>query len=372
MHVGKSCYSEICSDLYVDGWRLKEVSEVETGKTSFIDEHDGEHEMKEVKHEKYLGDILSSDGKNAKNIADRKSRGHGIVNQIMSMLEGICFGKFYFEVAMTLRESLLMSSLLTNSESWYNLTLTDIRELESVDEILLRKVLECRMSTPREMLYLELGVIPIRFHIMIRRLNFLKYILLEDKHSLIYKVLKTQLRHPTFNDWGQTVIKDLQQLDRKLDVSDVENLPTATYQRIVKESAMNQALKYLNGLKLKENQITSKTSHIQHGIIGMASYLKPNQISVQEAKFVFTLRSRMLDIKCNYRGKYSDVLCPSCKQEDDTQQHLLVCSSLNMGGLLAGSLPDYNDLFSDDLSKQVQLSSIMKTCYDERIKLKKG
>ena len=354
----------------MDGWKLQEVSEVETGKTILIDEHDGEHEMKEVNHEKYLGDILSSDGKNAKNFAAIKSRGHGIVNQIMSMLEGICFGKFYFEVAMTLRESLLISSLLTNSESWYNLTLSDMRELESVDEILLRTVLECPMSTPREMLYLELGVIPIRFQIMIRRLNFLQYILFEDKNSLIHQVLKTQLSHPTFNDWGQTVVNDLEKLDRKLDVSDVENLPVATYQRLVKESALNQALKYLNGLKVKENQQASKTSRIQHRKIGMASYLKPNQISIQEAKFMFTLRSRMLDIKCNYRGKYSDVICPSCKQEDDTQQHLLVCSSLNIDVVVAGSLPDYNDLFSENLSKQVQLSSILKACYDERIKLK--
>ena len=81
---------------------------------------------------------------------------------------------------MTLRESLLISSWLTNSELWYNLTLSDIRELESVDEVLLRKVLECPMSTAEEMLYLELGVIHIRFHIMIRRLNFLQYILFED------------------------------------------------------------------------------------------------------------------------------------------------------------------------------------------------
>jgi hypothetical protein len=104
MHVGKTCYKEICSDLYVDGWKIQEVSEVETGNTRLIDEHDGLHEMKEVNNEKYLGDILSSDGKNAKNISARKNRGQGVVNQIMTMLEGICFGKFYFEVAMTLRE----------------------------------------------------------------------------------------------------------------------------------------------------------------------------------------------------------------------------------------------------------------------------
>ena len=74
----------------------------------------------------------------------------------------------------------------------------------------------------------------------------------------------------------------------------------------------------------------------------------------------------MLNVKCNYRGKYSDVLCPCCKLEEDTQQHLLVCSSLSMDGVVAGSLPDYNDLFCENLSKQVQISSILKACYEER------
>jgi hypothetical protein len=101
----------------------------------------------------------------------------------------------------------------------------------------------------------------------------------------------------------------------------------------------------------------------------MARYLKPNNISVQEAKFLFTLRARMLDLKCNYRGKYSEVNCPCCKLEEDTQQHLLSCRSLHTDGTLIGSLPDYNDLFSENLSKQVQLSSIMKKQYEKRKRL---
>ena len=108
--------------------------------------------MQSVQEEKYLGDILTSDGKNSKNIAARKNRGVGVVNQIMTILEEICFGKYYFQVAMVLRNSLLISSLLANAKAWYNLSSTDVTELEKVDEDLLRKVLKCPVSTPREML----------------------------------------------------------------------------------------------------------------------------------------------------------------------------------------------------------------------------
>ena len=48
--------------------------------------------MEEVFEEKYLGDILSEDGRNMKNILARVSKGVGITNNIMSILEEICFG----------------------------------------------------------------------------------------------------------------------------------------------------------------------------------------------------------------------------------------------------------------------------------------
>ena len=74
------------------------------------------------------------------------------------MLNGIPFGKFYFEAAVILRDSLLASSVLCNSEAWNNITLAELELLESVDLMLLKGVLKAPKSTPKEMLYLELGL----------------------------------------------------------------------------------------------------------------------------------------------------------------------------------------------------------------------
>ena len=48
--------------------------------------------METVEEENYLGDIISSDGENSKNITARANRGIGTINQIMSILEDVCFG----------------------------------------------------------------------------------------------------------------------------------------------------------------------------------------------------------------------------------------------------------------------------------------
>ena len=94
--------------------------------------------MEEKNEEKYLGDIISNDGRNLKNIKARVSKGKGIVSRIMTLLEGIPFGKFYFEIAIILRNSLLVSSLLSNSEAWYNVTNAELDYLETVDLMLLK------------------------------------------------------------------------------------------------------------------------------------------------------------------------------------------------------------------------------------------
>ena len=59
----------------------------------------------------------------------------------MNILETTYFGKYYFEIAMVLRQSLFLSSILLNSEAWVNYSEKDIRILERCDEILLSKIL---------------------------------------------------------------------------------------------------------------------------------------------------------------------------------------------------------------------------------------
>ena len=59
--------------------------------------------MEEVESDTYLGDIISSNGKNTLNIDNRVSKGLGLVSQIMDILKNVSFGSHYFEIAATLR-----------------------------------------------------------------------------------------------------------------------------------------------------------------------------------------------------------------------------------------------------------------------------
>ena len=131
----------------------------------------------------------------------------------MSILEAFPFGNRHFEIAMMLRDSLLTSSMLCNNETWYNITNSEMDLLETVDTMLLRKILNAPKSTPKEMLYLELGCLPYRSLIKNRRLMFLFNILHQDQNSIIYRFFESQKNHGTSKDWVRSVTQYLNDLN---------------------------------------------------------------------------------------------------------------------------------------------------------------
>ena len=58
------------------------------------------------------------------------------------------------------------------SETWYNVTESELRKLEQIDEKLMCKILDCSSQVTHEMFYLELGLLPIRFISKLRRLTY--------------------------------------------------------------------------------------------------------------------------------------------------------------------------------------------------------
>ena len=190
MHIGKSGSDILCKDCYVGNWKVDVNTDPDTGKCSQADSFTGNVKMKMKEEQLYLGDVIDSSGSHTKNVQQRRKKGQGVINQIMEILDSTYFGKYYFEVASVLRESLFLSSLLLNSEAWVNYTEKDIRILEQCDKMLLGKILECEANTSNALKYLELGIVPIRFEIMRRKLAFLQYILKQEKTSMMYKMLE--------------------------------------------------------------------------------------------------------------------------------------------------------------------------------------
>ena len=106
MHIGKK--SVICPDLKIHG-----------------------HKMEKVFSDKYLGDILSSNGSNSLNLKERIGKGIGKINEIIGILDTISFGHQYFRILVQLREAMFINSILTNVDIWMGVKESDMNELEN-------------------------------------------------------------------------------------------------------------------------------------------------------------------------------------------------------------------------------------------------
>ena len=165
------------------------------------DKYLGEKAMKKVQSKKYLGDIISQDMKNTLTIKEKNNKAVGIVKKISTCLYERPYGRHTFRAAKLLREGLLLGSMLNNCESWVNITKCDLDNLEKPDTMVQRSILTNYGNPSKVFMCLELGVIPVKFVIMEKRLYFLKYILDENISLMlrqVYEALKGDSRKGDF------------------------------------------------------------------------------------------------------------------------------------------------------------------------------
>ena len=192
--------------------------------------------MKTSNCEKYLGNVITTDMNNKKMIETRVNMGIGINAQIMSLLNDISLGHHFFKIGKILREAILINGILFSGNAWYNITESNLRSLEQVDESLLRQILNAHSKTPLEALYLELGCLPIRYILMARRVNFLHYILNLDQSDLLWKTFEAQKKNPVKGDWFLQVIEDLKTLRMTTDLSKIKMFSKYSFKQLVKTS----------------------------------------------------------------------------------------------------------------------------------------
>jgi hypothetical protein len=291
----------------------------------------------------------------------------------MDIFRDYSFGPYFFQVAVMFRNSMFINAILCNSEVWYNLSGANISQLEQVDETLLRRIFETGIHTPKVMLYLELGIYPIRFVIQNRRVMYLHNIL-SNKQSLQYKVFQAQLKSPCKGDWTSTVKNDLCEPGISLTHQELSRMKKEKFQTFLKEKIRKSAFNYLVTKKDK-NKERSKVKDVNYTNLELQPYLLPNGIStnasdsIQLCRFIFSLRCRMLQVRENYKSSYVSLNCELCDLHLDSQKNLLICTKLADGKCLVAASPTYEDLFSSDVEKQIKIGILLREKFGRRAAL---
>ena len=90
-----------------------------------------------------------------------------------------------------------------------------------------------------------------------------------------------------------------------------------------------------------------------------------HQINNHEASLLFSLRSRTTkEFKANFPYN-TNRLCPMGCKEEDTPEHCLDCTQLKLEETNVQDLL-YEDIFSDNLSKQVAVVQLISSLLEKR------
>ena len=318
-------------------------------------------EMKTTSSENYLGDVLTDDGKIDLNIEARYNRGVGAINTIFSILQEISFGQYFFEMAMLFRSSMLISSVLSSSEVLYGVKLKHTEILEKCDKLFFTQLFSVPQTCPYEAFFLETNALPIRYILIGRRLMYYWLLLNKPDDDLAKKIYQTQKQHRCKDDWVTEIEENLKLCEIRLSESEIKNMGQNKFRKIVHTQIRMKADEYLSSLRSKH----SKTEHLIS--YSFQKYLLSDNLSTDQQKLLFHLRTRSTQTKNNYQNKYKfDMSCRYCKnkQSEESDSHLLKCPVIvnSLQNLTNLNTVKYEDIFAEE-SKQVEVTKVYQAIF---------
>ena len=83
---------------------------------------------------------------------------------------------------------------------------------------------------------------------------------------------------------------------------------------------------YLKNKLLNDSKDKSKVKHLLEGKLEWKAGTRPKymeELSRENASTIFKARTRMIEVKNNFRNKYNDQSCRACGETVETQEHVL-------------------------------------------------
>ena len=155
--------------------------------------HMNGNDISEAERYKYLGDNVASNWEVLYSKRWEKAQGYSAMCR--AMCTEISLGYQLYAIAKLLHQSIFINGTLTNMETWPNFTQSRIEMFVSVELGFLRNILQAHSKTPIECLYLDLGVIPLRFHLMSRRIMHLHTIIQREDDEITKRVISVQKKY---------------------------------------------------------------------------------------------------------------------------------------------------------------------------------
>ena len=177
---------------------------------------------------------------------------------------------------------------------------------------------------------------------------YLHYIMTSPKNEMLYRVFKAMMRNPSKGDWIELVQKDLIDYEIGESFEQIGKIKAETFKKKVKKAGRKYSFNKLITEKLKHK----KGNLLKYSELKIQNYLISDNFTTKESKFLFKIRTHMLNVKANFKEKYKNdsqseeeyLRCDLCSKHIDNQENLLICESLDISENI-----EYKDMFSTNV-----------------------
>ena len=290
----------------------------------------GEEKITKCSSYKYLGDIITKDGKNKENIADRKRKSVGNTISINTIATNEILNGIETPVLIELHEKITIPSLLNNAEAW-DLTISDNRDLEKIEISSLKHLFDLPTRTPTPAIVFALGTLYTDIRIKKKQLIFLHRILSRDTNHWTYQALQT-LKNLNLG-WYKEIQNTLNKYELQEDCEEIGRTPATLW-----KAKVTAAVEKMNRQKLLDNchkkegdMIVPKTKTISIiRTLEKTDYIRAPlkeivSLSKTDCKTLIISRYGMLECGANFRGS-SNGECLACGVIDNEEHRLNHCS----------------------------------------------
>ena len=205
-----------------------------------------------------------------------------------------------------LHQAIFLNGTLLNMETWPHFSNQKVTQYERIEQGLFRKVLAAHSKTPIECIYLELGVVPFRFNLITKRIMYYHEIMNRPDNEITKKVVLYQRKSNIKGSFYDQVSANMNELG--ISEEEILKMSHSTLKELVKKEVSKAAFTHLQTMARDHSKTRDEIYHNMEG----QTYFHDPRFTDSDSKLLFKFRTRMYDVRNNFRNKYA---CPLCAAE---------------------------------------------------------
>ena len=141
-----------------------------------------------------------------------------------------------------------------------------------------------------------------------------------NEKRMAKKILTDQIEQQRNNCWYSELKEQMEKYEIFDEIEQIKCYKKSKWKKLVKDKIQQ----YVNKEYQRESKSMKKLRFVNEKQVKRKEYIEV--CTTHEIENIIKMRLNMQIFKCNFKGKDKETECPSCKEEQDTTEH--VCISM--------------------------------------------